>query len=629
MKKNNFLLTVVLLCVAIVKVQAVSQSMNSLDERNDRSPRNQIYQYCVHGSYPVDAYLWVPEHCKKLRGLLIFSQNVPEMLIAGHSAIRAACAANDLGIFYTSLGFMFYGGPSTPADWSNTGYTSPESVKRLQSLLDLMAKKSGFEEVSTIPWIPIGESMARLMVKAVVNEKPERCIAAIVSNDLDAGNDRTVPVLMAQGTGSEWGQMGSDIRSQWNYTGYYSQYCTLRAQNKQWPATIICEAGAGHFNCTEQMLQYYAYYIDCAAKARLSDDGSNNLKSIDATTTGYVAGLLMDNNSYPIYDVTRTKRLAYPWFFDQKSAEMAQTMSKVNWQASTQLPIVEAVEGCTVNPWANNSVTTITVKTDSVFSLRPYLLDKIPDGFVGAGSSLANSGKEPAVEWLSGFLAPLGNNRFCIELDRNYKDAKYNTGSNLVVYADSSKTVRYSNQPLITNVVENTGGTDQSITFPKIDDVTSASDPIALNATASSGLPVKYYVEYGPAIIMNNKVVLKEIPDSAKYPIEVKVVAWQWGTCSGSPAYNKAIATQIFNIVKPITPTQIKANASNTKISVSAVSNNTFRINNVGQNMKWSLYDIRGMKRLAGEGSILDATKLGKGVYVVYVNNTSLKILRE
>lgn len=49
------------------------------------------------------------------------------------------------------------------------------------------------------------------------------------------------------------------------------------------------------------------------------------------------------------------------------------------------------------------------------------------------------------------------------------------------------------------------------------------------DATSDSGLPVYYYVKYGPAEIHGNMLKFKEIPPRSKFPIEVSVVAWQYG----------------------------------------------------------------------------------------------------
>lgn len=68
-----------------------------------RSPVNQVFQFMQRGTLeyaPGDvvktvAYLWIPERCDRVRGLLIMGENVTEHGLVGHPAIRAACESCD------------------------------------------------------------------------------------------------------------------------------------------------------------------------------------------------------------------------------------------------------------------------------------------------------------------------------------------------------------------------------------------------------------------------------------------------------------------------------------------------------------------------------------------------------
>ena len=509
-----------------------------------RSPRNQVYQFMAKGPASIAAYLWIPEGCQKLRGLLIFAQNVPEGLIAGHSAIRKACADNDLGIVYTSTGFWH----GKMESFGDTALKQPGDTQCLQDMLGELAAKSGYDEVATVPWLPIGESMSLLMVKGLVTEKPERCIAGIFACDAAYHAERTVPILGLQGTGGEWTQTKSDIRAAWRNTGNFQRVCELRKESPNWPVSLMVDPCGGHFTCSETMLRYMANYIDRVAKARLSDDGSANLKPVD-TSKGFLASLpLAGKTATPIEPALGATDTARPWFFDRADAEQAQAIAKVNWDAATQLPIVLAGDHAVVHPWAANSVTTVEVKTSGEFSLKPILLDGIPNEFVAAGQALAKSPKTPAIEWVSGVVAPLGDNRFCVELDRNYKD-RIATAVCLAVVAEGTSEIRKSVQPLLINIAENIGGVAQTIDFKKLGDMPVGTQSLPLEAKANSGLPVKFYIEAGPAIVENNRLVFTKLPPKTKFPIEVIVVAWQWGTCE-PPLVNKAIARQTFWIVK-------------------------------------------------------------------------------
>jgi hypothetical protein len=98
-------------------LEASGSGISGPKERSSVSPEdtisaaNHVYQFVQTGTCSAwengsmssgRAYLWIPDHCKKLRGLLVLSPNVPEQKLAGDPGIRAACEANDLGIVFIS-----------------------------------------------------------------------------------------------------------------------------------------------------------------------------------------------------------------------------------------------------------------------------------------------------------------------------------------------------------------------------------------------------------------------------------------------------------------------------------------------------------------------------------------------
>ena len=74
-----------------------------------------------------------------------------------------------------------------------------------------------------------------------------------------------------------------------------------------------------------------------------------------------------------------------------------------------------------------------------------------------------------------------------------------------------------------------TEGTVQQIQFDPISDLRPTAAPISLHASSTSGLPVRFFVNYGPASVKGDRLVLSEIPKYARCPIEVEVIAYQWG----------------------------------------------------------------------------------------------------
>ena len=95
----------------------------------------------------------------------------------------------------------------------------------------------------------------------------------------------------------------------------------------------------------------------------------------------------------------------------------------------------------------------------------------------------------------------------------------------------------------------NTNGAQQTITFPPIADVPAGTKTVPLNAKVNSPLPVRYYVSWGPAEVDGSVLRLTEIPAHTKFPIEVKVTAYQWGKAT-QPAYQSAVSiTRTFHIL--------------------------------------------------------------------------------
>ncbi len=71
----------------------------------------------------------------------------------------------------------------------------------------------------------------------------------------------------------------------------------------------------------------------------------------------------------------------------------------------------------------------------------------------------------------------------------------------------------------------------QSLDFPDIGVVKRDAFPLALQATSSAGLPVRFTVEYGPAAIRDgNRLALAETPARATFPLRIAVTACQFGS---------------------------------------------------------------------------------------------------
>ena len=548
-----------------------------------RSPTNVVFHFKQEGEFSgwpdgskttARAYLWVPEECKKLRGILVLCANVPEMMLAGHPEIRKVCRENDLGIVWcpqTFFNFKRFGPEKKLAN--------AEAVAFLQQLLDGLAATSGYPEVATVPWIPLGESAHLLMSDALVEAAPGRAIAGIwLKNPHLPPHDRTTPGLVIFGSAQEWAQDKADTNknttflNRWSSNAsHYESVLNERKTHPDWALTYAIDGQSGHFDCSEKVVAITARYIDAVSKARLPKDGGTNLVALDLTK-GFLAEIPAPGHTAtpPVAWGDATNR-ALPWFFDKESAEAAQALGSIDWNAKSQMPAFSDTNG-TVMPFIFNGISSIAInaqpkpytnaatgvvtnvpviltEADGItFHLKGILLDAVPETFVGAGAGekLEKTPGTPVVEWTSGCFEPLGNGTFRVAVDRNWPSvANYMT-----VRQPGTAGVRGVVQPGGISIKEaNSEGKAQKITFDPIPDVKVGTASVPLKAVSDSGLPVRFFVDAGPAVIEGDKLVFTKIPANAKLPLTVTVGAWQFGRWEEPKVRKAEIVKQSFRIL--------------------------------------------------------------------------------
>jgi hypothetical protein len=427
------------------------------------------------------------------------------------------------------------------------------TVDFLQQLLNGLAQNSGYAEVATVPWLPMGESGHLLMVDALVEQAPERCMAGIwIKNHHLPPKNRQVPALVVFGSSQEWGQDKVDIRTRWNDVGNsYDNILNERKENPEWPLSYVIDGSSGHFDCSERITKYFAKYIDEVAKARLSGDNSPKLNPVNLDN-GFVADLPVpghENRSMQTCGEASPEVKALPWYFDKTTALEAQAIAGINWNAKTQLPGFLDSKG-NVLPYDFNGITnfsSLEMEEDGItFKIKGIMLDRIPATFVGAGEKLDKAPGEPVAEWLCGPIEPLGNDRFRISLDRTFEKAATYIG----LRQKGNDSIRGIFEPAGINMraIKNSEGKAQKIVFEKIQDLKAGTKSIQLSAKSDSGLPVRFYVIAGPAIVENDRLVFTKIPPRSRFPIGVTVAAWQWGRGIEPKVKTAEIVKQTFNI---------------------------------------------------------------------------------
>ena len=543
------------------------------------SPENHIYQYETTQKYLItredvpetpktnptlykwenvcNAYLWVPPEVKKIRAVIVMGHNVPEQGLAGNERLRAFCRKFDLAILYAQRSFMMHFVTGADKSVISQEEKNRRHVEYLQRLLDALAEKSGFEELRTAPWLPIGESGHLLLVNMLTNGAPERIVAGVWLKDSQYGAARAdVPMLTASGSGAEWGFDKNDVNVHWKKKAASdARGCeNTRARLKNWPGSLLIEAGSAHFSVTDKMLDAVICYLRGACRARLSDDGSPRLKPVDLNS-GYVArlpgpGVTNPLPPKPFAEATAEER-NLPWYFDRETAQAAYELADVNWNAKSQIAAFLDENGRHL-PYNFNGVVRYTPEVEEdgcTFTLHAALLDRVPEGCVNAGAPLEKMWTAPVIEWLCGPAIPLGGNRFRLALDRSVVNSN-DPGIIFKLVHEGNRDFRLCIVPMYVTVKAIRDGAPQKIDFPAIPDQKCGVREIPLRAKSDSRLPVHYFVKYGPAVVRGDRLVITELPEHGKFPVEVSVVAWQWGRTSGPRIQTASPVERKFRIIK-------------------------------------------------------------------------------
>ncbi len=556
MRKIILILTAIIVISSLSLKSLQAQEVKKIKSKylleEKYSPDNHEYQYVTHQKFTPkpddgktystvysDDYLWIPPNCKRVRGVLVFAQNVPEQWLAGLSVIREACKESNIAIMFGCRSQRLMSSVLGKKG-EKTVYDRPKyQMIYLQQILDTLAEVTGYKELSTVPILPLGESMSLLLVYDLTNAAPDRCMAGILIKDANVGETKSpfVPILGTKGTGDEWSQQQYDVNEHWKEQATETAKLVQekRTNIPEWPGSLFIEAGSAHFSCTYPMAEYFAKYIKAVAKARLNPNGSDKLLPVDLNK-GYVAGLVIPN-CQPLkpkaYKDCTPEEKKLPWYFTKELAEVAYYESaNTDWNAKTAVGAFADSNNHPI-PFDKRGITRIekvVYESDgATLKINPVFLDSLPTDFkFGGGTSINHPNTKPYCGWLCGWLNPLDDNRFEVSLNRTYR---YLNNFIILSYPGGNG-YRQTVSPLGINVEPHKSGTEQHIEFDSIADMSIKKMSITLKAKSSSGLPVKFFVKSGPAIIEGNKLIFTSIPVNSKLPIKVTVVAWQWGNAN-------------------------------------------------------------------------------------------------
>lgn len=472
------------------------------------------------------AYLWIPENCKQVKGIIFGQHNMIEEGMLEHSYFRKVMA--ELGfaeVWVTPVVSWMYD-------------TTKGEDKIIAEMFNDLAEVSGYQELAYAPIIPIGHSAMASFPWNFAAFNPNRTLA-LVSVHGDA------PQTNLTGNGKpnpDWGNRNIDGIPSLFIMGEYEwwekriepAYHFIQKHPKS-VITLFADAGHGHFDYSDAMVKYVANYIREAAKRRLPNKLSSNdfvkLKKVEPRS-----GWLMDKwrkDSIPKaiaarYDNFRGDRTTASWVFDKKMAK-----ATANFYAQSRGKKKQYIglkqNGEIVEPdktHANYQLNFRPLNDGISFTVSPFFADSL------RLKSVSDFAKSPLlIDRICGPVKKVNDTIFQISFDKlGFNNSKRSNDIWLLAHNNGDAVYKSTVQQLhLRFPISNKEGKPQTIDFTPIADVKVGTKPIVLNAKSSAAAKVSYYVKEGSAYIEDNVLHFTKIPPRTKLPVKVTVVAWQYG----------------------------------------------------------------------------------------------------
>ncbi len=474
------------------------------------------------------AFLWIPSKAAQVRGVVIGGMTLMERECAQDERIRQACADQQLAIVFLTCGL---------------------GRANVQQVLDDLAKASGYGELSVAPIMFIGHSAGGPPAKSCAITFATRCFALVQYRGGTPGGAEPappgVPALMMVGQFDEFGGVMRTETGRETWEGGRDAIVAFRAQNERNLGSIVVEPGAGHFAWSHRNAAYLAIFIRKAAQARIPAAWPRDaqepitLREIDHRS-GWLTDLTIKAPGefgpapYTRYEGDKTKAA---WHFDKEMAEATAAYHAGGFGKKDQF--ITWNDPYWVDAGTRFFFTKLTwVGDGQTFAVHPVYAGVYPSQYKGrgprwpeAGTPVGHSSAPIRIKHVSGPVVPAGSRTFRMRYD-GLAPATGRSRVTFMAYSEGDREYRYTEavgmMPRGFSGLKR--GKKQTITFPPLGNLKPDGAPLALNAISDAGLPVEYYVAYGPATIKDGRVQIAELPGRATFPIPVKVVAYQFGS---------------------------------------------------------------------------------------------------
>ena len=509
------------------------------------------------------AFLWIPSKAERLRGVVIGQFNMCERPVLENPNFRAWLEKIGWGCIWIDTGFM---GP-------HFDHTNEVNSAAMQEVFDSLARVTGLEYIRTVPFIGIGHSARADFGYEIAAWKPERAVGAIsydgntlcVSHsyeryhhpyvtDEDLAKMTGIPLLHRS---SEFGGGKGNHKT-----------VVFRKAFPGIPFTILADPGAGHFGAPDEACEFIGSWVAEADRAR-NPNGGLPLVRVDPAKGWYVdfwrATEPLKAKAAPVAEfkgVEGPHGVEANWVFSEDEAQ--RMVAHITRQDGKKWVLVGYEQGGAVLPDAGDHVgvhPAFHPEKDGIsFKIRGVFLDKVPAGRMAgwtgqpAGDALPkpDDADRIVIKRICGPVERVDGETMAVRFDRCGMGR--NRGSEdlvmISIYPGNEQYHRVEMASVMKIPAWLGAGIPQAIAFRELPDVTEGTKEVPLHAVSSVGLPVEYFVDYGPAYLKDGVLYLTEIPACVKGPVEVRVTAWQYGTMNEPKVQSAEPVTRSFRITR-------------------------------------------------------------------------------
>ena len=495
-----------------------------------------------------NAFLWIPENCKQVCAVVLGQHNMTEETIFEHPEFRKEMAKLGIAIVWVSPGF------DMKFDFNN----GADQV--FENIMNDLASVSGYNELQFAPIIPIGHSAYATYPWNFAASNPARTLAVISVH----GDAPQTPLTGYGGKNIDWKNRNIDgipgLMVEGEYEWWEDRVQPALDFKQRFPdaaISFLCDAGHGHFDISDELIDYLNLFIKKAVAYRLPSKTTLN-QAVILNPINQKEGWLKERWKKDVkpteiaaaYNEYKGDKKEAFWYFDKEIAQATEKFyASARGKKEQHLGFTQNGKLLAFNPKSHaRIVDKFSPEIDGLtFHLNTVFTDSLR---IKISNNHANG--KPIISRICGPVEKINDTTFSVRFYRMGLNNEKRTGDIwLMASHPGDKIYKSTVQQFNMRIpFRNTEGAAQKIIFESLENQKKGIKEIPLKAHSNSRLPVYFYIQEGPAEIKNGKLVITKIPQRAKFPLKITVVAWQYGRAIEPKIQSAEAVTQSFYLIK-------------------------------------------------------------------------------